>query len=83
MPKEVAQLYDLVAANKWREAQDLHYKLMPLNDAVFLEINPVPVKSALGMMGKIAPEVRLPLAPLSKENENKLRAILVSYGLIS
>lgn len=82
MPKEVAQLYDLVAANKWREAQDLHYFLMPLNDAVFIEINPVPVKTALGMMGKISPEVRLPLAPLSPENEKKLRAILTQYGLV-
>lgn len=83
MPKEVAQLYDLVAANKWREAQDLHYHLMPLNDAVFIEINPVPVKTALGMMGKISPEVRLPLAPLSPENEKKLRAILTKYGLVT
>jgi 4-hydroxy-tetrahydrodipicolinate synthase len=82
MPKEVAQLYNLVAANNWREAQDLHYHLMPLNDAVFIEINPVPVKTALGMMGKISPEVRLPLAPLSPENEKKLRAILLQYGLV-
>jgi 4-hydroxy-tetrahydrodipicolinate synthase len=82
MPKEVAQLYNLVAANNWREAQDLHYHLMPLNDAVFIEINPVPVKTALGMMGKISPEVRLPLAPLSPENERKLRAILLQYGLV-
>jgi 4-hydroxy-tetrahydrodipicolinate synthase len=82
MPNEVARLYDLVIANKWKEAQDLHYHLMPLNDAVFIEINPVPVKTALGMMGKISPEVRLPLAPLSKENEKKLREILVQYGLV-
>ncbi|MCI0706209.1 MAG: 4-hydroxy-tetrahydrodipicolinate synthase [Ignavibacteriae bacterium] len=82
MPKEVARLYDLVAADKWREAQDLHYHLMPLNDAVFIEINPVPAKTALGMMGKISPEVRLPLAPLSKENEAKLKAVLAKYGLV-
>jgi len=82
MPREVARMYDLVAADKWKEAQDLHYKLMPLNDAVFLEINPVPVKTALGMMKKISPEVRLPLAPLSAENEKKLRAILDQYGLL-
>ncbi|HEY6952029.1 MAG TPA: 4-hydroxy-tetrahydrodipicolinate synthase [Bacteroidota bacterium] len=82
MPNEVAELYNLVAANKWQEAQDLHYRLMPLNDAVFLEINPVPVKTALGMMNKISPEVRLPLAPLSRENEKKLRDILVHYRLL-
>jgi len=82
MPKEVARLYDLVVANKWKEAQDLHYHLMPLNDAVFIEINPVPVKTALGMMKRISPEVRLPLAPLSKDNERKLRAILAAYDLV-
>ena len=82
MPREVARLYDLVAAGKWQEAQDLHYRLMPLNDAVFIEINPVPVKAALGMMGRISPEVRLPLAPLSDTNREKLYKILVDYQLI-
>ena len=56
--------------------------MMTLNDAVFMEINPVPVKTALGMMGKISPEVRLPLAPLSEPNREKLRGILADYGLI-
>jgi 4-hydroxy-tetrahydrodipicolinate synthase len=83
MPREVASLYDLVAAGKWREAQDLHYWLMPLNDAVFIEINPVPVKTALGLMGKISPEVRLPLAPLSDANREKLRKVLSDYHLIA
>ena len=83
LPREVAQLYDLVAAGAWQEAQDLHYHLMPLNDAMFIETNPVPAKTALGLMGKISPEVRLPLAPLSEENEVKLRAVLVKYGLVS
>jgi 4-hydroxy-tetrahydrodipicolinate synthase len=83
MPKEVAQLYDLVVANKWKEAQDLHYYMMTLNDAIFMEINPVPVKAALGMMGKISPEVRLPLSPLSDANREKLKKILVDYKLIA
>jgi len=82
MPKEVAQLYDLVVADKWKEAQDLHYYMMTLNDAIFMEINPVPVKAALGMMGKISPEVRLPLSPLSDANREKLKKILVDYKLI-
>jgi 4-hydroxy-tetrahydrodipicolinate synthase len=82
MPREVARLYDLVADGKWQEAQDLHYQMMPLNDAVFLEINPVPVKTALGLMGKISPEVRLPLAPLSALNHEKLCRVLEQYHLI-
>ena len=83
MPAEVARLYDLVQDGKWLEARELHYHMMTLNDAVFMEINPVPVKTALGMMGKISPEVRLPLAPLSDRNREKLRGILADYGLIS
>lgn len=82
MPAEVARLYDLVQEGKWLEARELHYHMMTLNDAVFMEINPVPVKTALGMMGKISPEVRLPLAPLSDRNREKLRGILEDYGLI-
>ncbi|MFQ5614737.1 MAG: 4-hydroxy-tetrahydrodipicolinate synthase [Anaerolineae bacterium] len=82
LPGEVARLYDLVAAGRWQEAQDLHYHLMPLNDAVFIEINPVPVKTALGLMGKISPEVRLPLSPLHPANEERLRQILIDYELI-
>lgn len=82
MPAEVADLYNLVEAGKWQEAQDLHYKMMTLNDAIFLEINPVPVKTILGMMGKCSDEVRLPLAPVSAENRQKLEAIAHDYGLI-
>mgnify|MGYP001164939591 CR=1 FL=1 len=83
MPVEIARLYDLVQGGKWLEARELHYQMMTLNDAVFMEINPVPVKTALGMMGKINPEVRLPLAPLSDQNHEKLRRILADYGLVS
>jgi 4-hydroxy-tetrahydrodipicolinate synthase len=83
MPREVASLYDLVAAGEWQAAQDLHYRMMALNDAVFLEINPVPVKTTLGWMGKIDPEVRLPLAPLSAANAAKLMKIVAEYGLFA
>ena len=82
LPREVASLYDLVCAGRWQEAQDLHYRLLPLNDAVFMEINPVPVKTALGLLGRISPEVRLPLSPMSESNLARLRAVLANYGLI-
>lgn len=82
MPKEVASLYDLFVAGKFQAAQDLHYRLMTLNDAIFMEINPVPVKAALGLMGKISPEVRLPLSPLAEKNHAQLTQILRSYALV-
>lgn len=83
LPDKVAALYDLTHAGKWEEARALHFELMPLNDAVFLEINPVPVKTALAWMGKINPEVRLPLAPMSEQNQKKLREVMIAYHLIA
>lgn len=82
MPKEVADLYNFVEAGDWQAAQDLHYKMMTLNDAIFMEINPVPVKTILGMMGKCSDEVRLPLSPVSAENRSRLEVIAREYGLI-
>lgn len=82
LPREVAQLYDLAAAGRWEAARELHYHLLPMNDALFLETNPVPVKTALGLMGKIDPEVRLPLAPMSAENAEQLRRVMAGYGLL-
>ncbi|WP_372365004.1 2,4-dihydroxyhept-2-ene-1,7-dioic acid aldolase [Candidatus Uabimicrobium sp. HlEnr_7] len=83
LPTKVANLYNFVRDNKWQQAQDLHYEMMTLNDAIFLEINPVPVKTVLGMMGKISPEVRLPLSAVSEENNAKLRNIALQYQLIA
>lgn len=82
MPREVARLYDLTATGRWEEARDLHYALLPMNDALFMETNPVPAKAALAMMGKCAAEVRPPHAPLRPENEARLRALLGEYGLL-
>ncbi len=82
LPREVARLYDLVAAGQWDAARDLHFHLLPMNEALFFETNPVPVKTALGLMGKIDPEVRLPLAPMSSANVERLTQIMASYGLL-
>lgn len=82
LPREVARLWNLVRADRWREAQDLHYWLMAMNDAVFFETNPVPMKTALGLMGRVSPEVRLPLAPLSDANLARLKAVMTQYGLL-
>lgn len=82
LPDQVAELYDLTAAGKWSEAQDLHYWLMPMNEALFFETNPVPAKTALGWMGKIDPEVRLPLAHMSPANAERLRLVMRGYGLV-
>ena len=82
LPRDVARLYDLAAGGQWDAARDLHYHLLPMNEALFVETNPVPVKTALGLMGRIDPEVRLPLAPMSLDHVERLKQVMASYGLV-
>ncbi|MGI8690897.1 MAG: 2,4-dihydroxyhept-2-ene-1,7-dioic acid aldolase [Thermomicrobiales bacterium] len=81
LPREVAALYDLVVAGRWQEAMDLHYRLLPINEALFLETNPGPLKWAMGELGWITPQYRLPLCEPSPANQEKIRAALAQYDL--
>jgi len=81
-PADMAALVDAFAAGHLDRAKTLHYKLYPLFTALFYETNPIPVKEALAMMGKIDPELRLPLCPMSSENRDKLTRVMKDYGLI-
>lgn len=82
-PSDVSELYNSFNTGDIDKARDLHYKLMPLNDALFIETNPIPIKAALSMMDKIKYEYRLPLCEMSEANYEKLKRALVDYGLIS
>lgn len=82
MPKEVATLVDAFVAGNMEEARKWHLKLLKISNAMFIETNPVPVKTAVALMGKATDEVRLPLAPMSVTNRAKLAAIMKEYGLI-
>ena len=82
MPKEVAALVDAFFAGKMEEARQLHLRLLKISNAMFIESNPVPVKTAVALMGKASDEVRLPLAPLADSNKAKLVAIMKEYNLI-
>ena len=64
------------------KARKLHFELMKLNNAMFIETNPIPVKTALGLMGKIDAELRPPLSPMSEENLKSLKTVLQKYSLI-
>ena len=83
LPREVADLYNLVTAGRWNEATDLHYRLLPLNEVLFLETNPGPLKWAMGRLGRITPTLRLPLCEPSLENQARIEAVLDNYGLLS
>jgi 4-hydroxy-tetrahydrodipicolinate synthase len=82
MPKEVAALVDAFNAGNFEEAKRLHLYLLKISNAMFIETNPVPVKTGVALMGKCRDEVRLPLAPLAQANRTKLTAIMKEYGLI-
>lgn len=82
MPKLVSQMCALWEQGKFEEARKIHFQLEPLNAAMFIETNPIPVKTALAMMGKIKEEFRLPLCEMAPGNKEKLRSVLKSYKLV-
>jgi len=81
-PADCAAMFDAFFAGRMEEALKLHYKLEPLHGAMFIETNPIPAKTALALMGRIAEEFRLPLCPLADANKEKLKKTLKDYGLI-
>jgi 4-hydroxy-tetrahydrodipicolinate synthase len=83
VPRETAEMTHAALAGDWKQARELHLKLFPLSRAMFLETNPIPVKEALAMMGKLAEaEFRLPMCRLSEANRPRLKAVLASLGLV-
>ena len=80
-PRDVSEMCRTFENGDLDEARRLHFKLEPLNKAMFIETNPIPAKTSLSMMGKIEEEFRLPLCSMSDENRGKLRKILINYGV--
>ncbi len=81
-PGDMAGLIDAFGAGEMAKAKEIHYRMLPLMDAMFIETNPIPVKAALALMGKIAYEYRLPLCKMADANREKLRKVLAGYGLV-
>ena len=82
IPEDMAAMIDAFDEGGLDKAREFHYRMRPIMDACFLETNPVPVKAALAMMGKIEYELRLPLCRMSDATNEKLKQILTDYGLI-
>jgi 4-hydroxy-tetrahydrodipicolinate synthase len=82
VPADMAGMCNAFFKGDLAKARELHYKMWPLIEAMFFETNPVPVKTAVKMMGKITGEVRQPLWVMSTANEEKLRQVMQKYGLI-
>lgn len=82
VPKDVAELVSSFLEGDIKRAQELHYKLLPLVKAVFIETNPIPIKTAMGLLGMCEPDLRLPMCSMMPENLEKLKKALKDYGLL-
>ena len=82
-PGQMAALVNAGLARDWDTAAALQLKLVPLIRAVFLETNPIPIKTALALMGKCELELRLPLVPMAEDKLAKLSAALRDAGCLA
>ncbi len=81
-PKDVSEMIRAHEKGDFKQARDYYYKLIPLVNAMFIETNPIPVKTSMGLMGMIEPTLRLPMCAMSEANVGKLKAVLKEYKLI-
>ena len=82
LPREVKQLTEYALQGNFGDARKLHYYLLDLFKVLFIETNPIPVKTACWMMGMCEKEFRLPLCGMKPENEKKLEEVLRKYGIV-
>lgn len=75
-PAAVADMVNALAAGDYERGRELHYELLPLFRALFVETNPIPVKAAASILGLCSDEMRLPMIPLSGENLDHLRRVM-------
>lgn len=81
-PRLMAELCNLMHAGKTSAAADVHFRLLPWMRGAFIESNPMPVKAALAMMGKIENRLRLPLVPMLDANARAIRSALEAAGAL-
>lgn len=82
LPDAMHRLTALCDGQSYIEAASLQRSLLPLCDALFSAVNPIPVKTALAMMGLCTYEMRLPLCRMSRQEEAQLREVMKRYGLL-
>ena len=81
-PELMAQMVNLALEGNWDEARELHYRLLPLMEANFIESSPGPVKAGLAMMNLIDENYRLPLVQIEEKTRTVLRQVLGDLGLL-
>lgn len=81
-PKLMSELNDQALAGNWDEARALHYRLLPLMEANFIESSPGPVKAGMALMGLLEENLRLPLVPVQEKTRARMREVLNELGLL-
>ena len=81
-PKETAELTTACLMGNWEKGRELQLQLIPLVRSLFIETNPIPVKTALSLMGKCRGDLRLPLTPMAENNQSKLMQAMRDFGLL-
>lgn len=80
VPAEMVALVGEFNKGNLEKAKEIHYKIFPLCKAMFIETNPIPVKTAMALQGLLdTPELRLPLSPMSEENVAELKKVLMDF----
>lgn len=82
VPDVVARLCALCLDGAFTAADELNRRYMDLFDVLFREVNPIPVKTAMAMLGRCSAEMRLPLVPMRPDHKKELAACLIGHGLI-
>lgn len=82
VPRLISDLCKAANAGDFAKAKELHYKMLPLGTALFLETNPMPVKAALAKMGMIKNVLRLPLVSMTDASAARMDPVLKELGLI-
>jgi 4-hydroxy-tetrahydrodipicolinate synthase len=81
VPKPLAEMAHAAREHRWDDARRIHFELLALVKVLFIETNPIPMKTACSLMGLCSAEMRLPLTPMSEANLAKLKQVLGDYKL--
>ncbi|MDR1104559.1 MAG: 4-hydroxy-tetrahydrodipicolinate synthase [Endomicrobium sp.] len=82
LPLETLSLIRAFEKGNIKEAKKIHYKFLPLVNALFMETNPIPVKTAAAMLGICSSEIRLPMCEMEESNKLKLKKVLKDFKLL-
>lgn len=82
VPDKIAQMTSFFLNGDIQKAKEMHSKIFSLCKAMFIETNPIPVKTAMKLMGRLNGELRLPLCEMQPKNEEKLKKILAGYKMV-